>query len=64
MDNNIMQQISGLIGSLGFPIASCIFLWKFITTTLKDFTAALNANTKLLDKICVKLDETERDKNG
>lgn len=63
MENDIFQQISALIGSLGFPIVSCVFLWKFINSTLKDFTASLNANTKLLDKICVKLDEMERDKN-
>lgn len=63
MENDIFQQISALIGSLGFPIISCVFLWKFISSTLKDFTASLNANTKLLDKICVKLDEMERDKN-
>lgn len=63
MVNDIFQQISALIGSLGFPIVSCVFLWKFISTTLKDFTTSLNANTKLLDKISVKLDEMERDKN-
>lgn len=63
MENDIFQQISALIGSLGFPIVSCVFLWKFINSTLKDFTASLNANTKLLDKICVKLDEMEHEKN-
>lgn len=63
MENDIFQQISAHIGSLGFPIVSCVFLWKFINATLKDFTSSLNANTKLLDKICVKLDEMERDKN-
>lgn len=63
MENDIFQQISALIGSLGFPIVSCVFLWKFINSTLKDFTASLNANTKLLDKICIKLDEMEHEKN-
>lgn len=63
MENDIFQQISALIGSLGFPIVSCVFLWKFINSTLKDFTASLNANTKLLDKIYVKLDETGHEKN-
>lgn len=60
MENDIFQQISALIGSLGFPIVSCVFLWKFINSTLKDFTNSLNANTKLLDKICTKLDEMEK----
>lgn len=61
--NDVATQISSMIGTLGFPIVCCFFLWKFINTTLKDFTQSLNANTDLLKRICVKLDMLD-DKEG
>ena len=54
--NDVVTQLSSMIGTLGFPIVCCFFLWKFINTTIKDFTASLNANTNLLQRICAKLD--------
>lgn len=54
--NDVVTQISSMIGTLGFPIVCCYFLWKFINTTIKDFTTSLNANTNLLQRICAKLD--------
>lgn len=56
MDNTVINQIASMIGTLGFPIVCCYFLWKFINTTMKDFTQSLNANTDLLKRICGKLD--------
>lgn len=49
--DDIMQQVASLIGTLGFPIVSCWFLWKFINSTLQDFTKSLNAHTELLVQI-------------
>lgn len=49
--DSIIQQITSLIGTLGFPIVSCWFLWKFINSTLQDFTKSLNAHTELLVQI-------------
>lgn len=65
MDNTVINQIASMIGTLGFPIVCCYFLWKFINGTLKDFTQSLNANTDLLKRICVKLDMLdEKDGEG
>lgn len=51
-----MEQITTLIGSLGFPIVACVFLWKFIATTLQEFTRAMNNNTKMLEKVSDSID--------
>lgn len=56
MDNSAIEMVVSLIGSLGFPIVCCFFLWKYINTTMKDFTATMAENTKMLNKICDKLD--------
>lgn len=37
-----INQISQLVGSLGFPILACVFLFKFLTQTMKENTQALN----------------------
>jgi len=36
------EQIIGLIGSLGFPIAICVFLLLERGKTLKELTRAIN----------------------
>lgn len=51
-----MENIATLIGSLGFPIVACVFLWKFISTTLQEFTKAMNSNTKMLEKVSDSID--------
>ena len=43
-----VNELVTLIGSLGFPIVACIFLFKFLTQTMKENTAALD---KLSDTI-------------
>lgn len=45
-----------LIGTLGFPIVCCVFMWKYINTTMKDFTKTIEENTKMLNKLCDRLD--------
>ena len=37
-----MEIIVSLIGSLGFPIVCCVFLWKYINETMKEFTKTMN----------------------
>ena len=51
-----MENITTLISSLGFPIVACVFLWKFISTTLQEFTRAMNNNTKMLEKVSDSID--------
>ena len=67
MDTNIIEIVSTMIGSLGFPVVCCWFMWKYINTTMKDFTNTMTENTKMLNKICDRLDmwKTEQKrKNG
>lgn len=57
-----MENITTLIGSLGFPIVACVFLWKFISTTLQEFTKAMNSNTKMLEKVSDSIDKIAKER--
>ena len=59
--DEIFNTVSTLIGSIGFPIVSCIFLWKYINETMKSFTETMNENTKMLTRLCEKLDKGGHD---
>lgn len=50
-----MQDYVNYIGSLGFPIVACFFMWKYINTTLKDFNTTMQENTKILTKLYERL---------
>ena len=51
-----MNDYVTLIGSLGFPIVCCVFMWKYINTTMKDFNDTMKENTRMLHKVCDRLD--------
>ena len=57
-----LEIITSIIGSVGFPIVCCIFLWKFINGALKDFTSAVNENSEILNRLYNKLGELHNDK--
>lgn len=57
-----MQDLVSVISSLGFPIVCCFFLWKYINTTMIDFTQVIRENTTMLGKICDRLDMYETEK--
>ena len=59
-----MEQIASLIGTLGFPIVACYFLWKFINSTLKDFSKSMAENTKMLAKLCDSIDRISLDRKN
>lgn len=54
--DEIMKYVSTLVGSIGFPIVCCIFLWKYINETMKSFTENMSENTKMLTRIYERLD--------
>lgn len=56
MDAATVELIVNLVGSLGFPIVCCVFMAKYINTTMKEFTSTMNENTKMLTRMCEKLD--------
>lgn len=62
--DEIFNTISTLVGSIGFPIVSCIFLWKYINETMKSFTETMNENTKMLTKLCEKFDDVRRENDN
>ena len=62
--DEIFNTISTLVGSIGFPIVCCIFLWRYINETMKSFTETMNENTKMLTKLCEKFDNVRRENDN
>lgn len=50
-----VDQAVNYLSSVGFPIVACYFMWKFINTTLADFSKSLNEVTLALKELCVKM---------
>ena len=59
-----IDTVVSLISSVGFPIVCCFFMWKYINTTLKDFTSTMNENTKMISKLCDRLEHTMKGENN
>ena len=51
-----METLMSLVGSLGFPIVACIFMWKYINSTLADFTKMMEENNRTTALLCDKID--------
>lgn len=58
-----METIVSLISSVGFPIVCVIFLWRYVNSTLKEFTTTMHENTMMLQKVYDKLDVMDGGKN-
>lgn len=54
------QEIITMISTVGFPIIACIFMWRYISTSLKEFTTTMVQNTAILTKLAEKIDEAGR----
>lgn len=50
-----IATITSLIGSLGFPIVCCGFMFWFINNTLKDLKKTIDNNTKIMNTIYAKI---------
>lgn len=50
------ENLASLISTFGFPVVCCMFMWKYISTTLKEFSAIISENTKMISRLCDKLD--------
>lgn len=57
-----INEIVTLISTIGFPIVCCIFMWKYISTSMKEFMKTVEENTRVTQKLCDKLDGKEGDK--
>lgn len=51
-----METVVQMISSIGFPIVACIFMWRYINDSLKDFSSIVAENTKMVSILCEKLD--------
>ena len=51
MEQSSISTITSLISTVGFPIVCCVFMWKFISTTLKEFTEAIGKNTAAINEL-------------
>lgn len=58
-----METVVSLISSVGFPIVCVIFLWRYVNSTLKEFTTTMHENTMMLQKVYDKLDSLDGGKN-
>lgn len=55
------ETIVQLISSLGFPIVCCLFMWRFISTTLKDFSELIREELRSTEKMYMNIDNTLND---
>lgn len=58
-----VEIITSLIGSIGFPIVCCIYMWRYISVTMQKFTETMQQNTLMLEKLTNKIDDLEERKN-
>ena len=58
---DLINSIYSSIGTLGFPILCCYFMWRYINTVMKEFTLTIEENTKILNQILKKLEKRCKD---
>ena len=51
-----VETAVSLVSSVGFPIVCCYFMWKYINTTLSDFTKMMEKNNESTALLCDKID--------
>lgn len=59
-----METVVSLISSVGFPIVCVIFLWRYVNSTMKEFTSTMHENTMMLQKVYDKLDSLDGGKTN
>lgn len=59
-----IETFSSVIGSVGFPIVVCWFMWRYINTVMREFNATIEANTRILKQIFKILTEREEREKG
>lgn len=62
MEVDMMNEAVQLISTVGFPIVCVMFLWRYVNTTMKEFTDTMRENTAILTKLMQKLDDIGGDK--
>lgn len=52
-----MNELSNFVGSVGFPIAMCIYMVLYNNKTIEKLSNTIAQNTIVLEKILTKLGE-------
>ena len=55
------QAIATLFGSLGFPIAACIYLGVFLTKTINEFKDSMQTNTGAIRELTIYVNELRKE---
>lgn len=50
------KQLIDIVSTVGFPIVCCYFMWRYINTTLKEFSDMMAKNNETIGRLCDKID--------
>ena len=56
-----VRAIATLVGSLGFPIAACIYLGVFLTKTINEFKDSMQTNTGAIRELTIYVNELRKE---
>ena len=59
-----IQAIASLIGSLGFPIAACIYMGVFLSKTMTEFKDTMQSNTGAIRELTIYVNELRKERNN
>ena len=57
-----VQTIMTLVGSLGFPIAACIYMGIFLSKTLTEFKDTMQNNTGAIRELTIYVNELRKER--
>lgn len=57
-----VQAIASLIGSLGFPIAACIYMGVFLSKTMAEFKDTMQSNTGAIRELSIYVNELRKER--
>jgi hypothetical protein len=58
-----VQSIASLIGSLGFPIAACIYMGVFLSKTMTEFKDTMQSNTGAIRELTIYVNELRKERS-
>ena len=59
-----IQAIASLIGSLGFPIAACIYMGVFLSKTMTEFKDTMQSNTGAIRELTIYVNELRKERSN
>ena len=58
-----VQAIASLVGSLGFPIAACIYMGIFLSKTMAEFKDTMQSNTGAIRELTIYVNELRKERS-